>query len=441
MKQSQVHERRDLQEERSNCITEMRTLTERAIASRTALTTDQQATYDRLNKRQAELTTTIDALTVEIEADRARGLAEEPIEAANGNGDGLPVRRRSRGGEAAMVFETADGRQIRALRHGDTLASTVADPTPGLDGLSFGKWIQTRILGARNRREKESLRAMTEAGSGGTLVPEILSATFLDLVRNATQCIPAGVITIPVETSVTTLAKLLTDPVAYWRGELVPITPSDMTFGPVTLTAKTAGCLVSISEELLADALNGPAVITNALTAAMANEIDRVILEGSGVGAEPKGILGGTGVQTIAHDAPLANYGVLLDAMGKVMAANGEPRAAILNPRDEITLQKLTGTLDGQYLVPPPLWQGVKKFYTNQVSAVRGTPGVESTVTVGNFSQVALAMRTQVQVDISRYGDDFAALGVSIRAWCRVDVALLRAPHLCTVTGVGKASE
>ncbi len=431
-----IGRRNELRRERADQLTTMRTITERSLAEKRANTTDEDAAYTAAEKRQAELEGDLTRLEREIEADRKLALDNPSPYAWQGNGMG-PVER-SAGGEGQIVFETADGRQIRGLRHGERLANTVVDPAPGLDGMNFGKWVQMRILGARNPRDRASLRAMTEAGSAAALVPEILSAQFLDLVRNATQCVPAGVITIPLETSVTTLAKLLSDATPHWRGELVPITPSDMTFGPVTLAAKTCGILVSISEELLADALNGPAVITSALAAAMAGEIDRVILEGSGSGSEPKGILGGTDVQTIGHNGDLTSYGVLLDAMGKVMAANGVPRAAIMNPRDLITLEKLTGTLDGQPLQQPALWRDVKKFYTNQIDAGRGTPAQESTAYVGDFGQVALGMRRDVTVDVSRHGDNFAALGVGIRCWCRIDVALLRASHLCTITGVGR---
>ncbi len=60
---------------------------------------------------------------------------------------------------------------------------------------------------------------------------------------------------------------------------------------------------------------------------------------------------------------------------------------------------------------------------------------------IGDFSQVLVAVRSNIVVQVSREGSDgphhaFRDLAVLVRAWLRTDVAVVRPNHLVVMKGV-----
>jgi HK97 family phage major capsid protein len=429
-----ITRKRELQAERAECLREMRALTVKQISEKRAATADEDATYKRLETRQQELQAPLDRLEKEIEADRELALRTAPAVAVLGNGMG---RIDSRADDNALLLRGANGETIRALRPDERMA----DHTPGAGkcDISIGQYVRAMAFGARNEAERRQL-AEGSLGSGGYLVPAPIASMTIDLARAQARCLQAGTLTVPMDSMTLSIARLATDPVAAWRNENSGITPSDPTFEAVILQARSLAALVILSEELAMDAPNIDQVVSNALGQALAGELDRVILRGSGTPPEPKGLLNQTGVQKITHDATLTSYGVMSDAIGKVMAANGTPNAIIMNPREAIVLDKLTAGTDGQPLLPPPSWATVRKYTTTQVPIDLGTPGVEGEIYCGDWTKVVLGVRRELTINISREaGDAYSKLQVWIRAWLRADVGILIPAHMCIVTGVGRA--
>ena len=102
-----------------------------------------------------------------------------------------------------------------------------------------------------------------------------------------------------VSSSSLTLAKVLTDAGTSWKLENQPAAFQDMTFGAITLIAKTLVSLATMSVEVIEDAANLDSVVTNAMGAVMALELDRACLRGDGSGASPVGIRNTPNIQTI----------------------------------------------------------------------------------------------------------------------------------------------
>lgn len=315
--------------------------------------------------------------------------------------------------------------------------------------LSIGKYLRGIITGNWDGADAER-RALSEGtlAAGGYLVPTELSATVIDKARNKARVIQAGAVTVPMQTQTLKIARVTGDPTAAWKAENAAGTVSDLTFDAITFNAKTLFALVKLSVELFEDAPNVDAVVENALAQALAVELDRAALRGSGVDPEPRGIRNVSGVQLIdmgANGGQLTDYSKFSQAVQKIQEANGpdaEALSVIYAPRTAATLDSKTDNT-GQPLQPPASFRAMRKFVTNQipVNLTKGTANNATDAYVGDFSQCLIGMRTNLTLEVSRTAADssssaFTNAQVWVRAYLRADVQVARPDHFVVINGI-----
>ena len=362
--------------------------------------------------------------------------------------DGVVVGRRAYGTSEPA---TSSG-EIKMLRHGESFAEAVGanDLPDGIraDELSTGRMIRGLVKGDWKGAEAEQ-RAMQgqESPAGGYFLPGGLSSRLIDLARANQVTSQAGAITIPVETDSLTVPKVLADPSVQWRGELEAITESDPTFGSVVLTPKVCAVLVKISQELYEDGVGVGDAVERVLAQALATEKDRVVLMGGGAGNtnEPVGVYHTDGVNVLemgTDGADLTNYNPFVNAIEAVENANAIPGSVIKNPRTKADLATLvTGIAsDETKLTPPEDYKNLRRLVTTSIpnNLEWGSSGaVCSAAFVGGFSSVWVGVRNQVRIDVSPHGTGvFNEMGLWVRAFIRVDVAVVRPAELAVITGI-----
>lgn len=360
----------------------------------------------------------------------------EQIEAAESMERAVVARKIGEGAVPIRHAITIDGERVPLLgpehRMVDLFPVSRGEPDLGdvLRGVVLGKW--------------SSPEARTMAGAsatgGGLLVAPSVSARIIDRARAMARTIQAGAQTLPMESRDVTIAKVATDPTAYWRGENAAITSSEVVFEGVKLQSRTVAALVKMPVELLEDAPNLGDLVESVLGSTIGNEIDRVGLVGSGAAEEPRGIENTPGITaTGSIGSPV--WDDLVDAVTAVRTANGEPSAAILHPRDVGTLAKLTGTANDHYLAPPEEIRNLRRLTTTQVPANRGGGANESLAFIGDFSWLWYGIRTALTVETSRQAADssgsaFANMQVWIRAYVRMDTAVVRPGFFTVLSGI-----
>ena len=281
-----------------------------------------------------------------------------------------------------------------------------------------------------------------QGATGGWYVSPLVSSYVIDLARNATCCMQAGAWTLPMDSPELTLVKVLTDPTAYWVGEHVAITESDGSFVPIKLKAVVLGTLIRVSQALLEDAPSAGETIEKMMAAALGLELDRVCLLGDGVN-EPKGLFNCADINLYSmgtNGAAPTNYDPFSYASQYVLEDNGVPTAAIMAPRTFGTLDRLKEATTNAPLQAPQSYQDLKKFYTNQipVNQTQGSATTASCAFVGDFKNIVIGMRKQLTIDISPAAgtNTFSKVEALIRAYLRVDVAVLREDHFCLIKGI-----
>jgi HK97 family phage major capsid protein len=286
----------------------------------------------------------------------------------------------------------------------------------------------------------EEFRAQSvgTANKGGYATPTPVASTILDLVTNRMRVREAGATIVPITSQTQKLPKLDGRPTVAWRAEAAAVGESDLTIGSVPFTSNSLGCLVKFSVEVEQDVPTIGATVANALADAMALELDRVALYGTGASNQPAGLFPTTITPTYlgANGGNIA-WTDLNTAVVALQAANYDPTAVILAPRTEGKLAVLAGS-DGHYLEPPSTVANVKRLTTSQVSTttVRGSSGaVCSEVFVGDWSQLALGIRQEVTILPVR--EAFMANGqVGLYAFLRADVQVLRTAAFAVIGGV-----
>lgn len=426
----------DLRRQRQRLLDQARELINRAERERRGLTDGEKAIFDFLVSEADNLSDQIS----EIER-----IDDPPFDPRMlvGPAWGGPKR------ETPITLRTVDGREVRALRPGETLEKNLpsdlrSDFEPG--ELSLGRMVRGLITGDWKGAEAER-RAMSVGTDvlGGYLVPPELSARVIDLARNQARVLQAGALTVPMESGELTLARVAQDPVANWKAENAPAVVSDMTFDAINLRARTLMGIVKLSIELVEDAPNVDQIVERALAAALALEMDRAALRGSGQGEEPKGIRFSDGVQLVTVGGTLGGYDLFSEAVERIARVNGavDGLAAIYSPRTMGELDRLKDS-EGRPLAPPPSFERLRKYVTNQVPENLGDEANETEVYVGNFRELLWGVRTDLRLEISRQAADsensaFRHGQVWIRAYLRGDVALARPNQFVVMTGITPA--
>lgn len=334
--------------------------------------------------------------------------------------DGRPLTRS----QSAAGFVRARG----LIQHGD-------------DELDLGRYLRGVVTGDWAGAAAEQ-RAMAEGtgSAGGFMVPVLLAAQLIDLARNQTRVLRAGASLVAMENQTVDVAKWTGDPSSAWHSENAAITPSDATLSKVTLKAKSLAALTVVSRELVEDAPNVGAELTNAFAASFAVKVDKAALYGSGTDPEPRGIKNTTGVtlQSMgANGAALTNYDPFVDAVG-TLADNNETAngGIIVAPRTERSANKLKAT-DNQPMNRPSMLDNLPFLATNQVpiNLTQGTSTDASDAFVADWAQLMIGVRTQLMIEPlrERYADN-GQLG--FLAWWRGDIAVARASGFVTIVGI-----
>ncbi len=317
--------------------------------------------------------------------------------------------------------------------------------------LSFGRLLTSFIRRDRSNLTEVEKRALSEGvdSAGGFLTPETLGVQMIDRLRNKCRIFEAGASLVPMLTDQLLLARLTGAVTPSWKAEGNAVATSDPTFDRVTLKCTTLPLIIRLSQELWDDlSPEAATLIEDEMLGALAIELDRVILRGSGSTPEPKGILNQTGV-TLQNSAGNPNgqilngYSDFATAIGKVRSNNLEPNAAIINA---VTAASLDGLKDstGQPLRPPTSVQGIMPFLVSNIvpaTATLGTSGaVCSEAYVAQWDQVLIGMRTDIRVGIRALDQLYAGnLQVGLLVYLRADVQMRHGEAAVVINGIKTA--
>lgn len=373
----------------------------------------------------------IEAAELSVDEERARAARRPGSDvSAPGGDDGTALIA----GQRARWIDHR-GNPVKVLTRSERMATRDA-------AVGVGDLIRAKVCGARNEAESRALAGSTDS-AGGFTVPAPLAAQFIDRMRARSVAIQAGAVTVPMDSATLQMARIESDPACDWRAENAAIAEGDPVFGRVLLSAKTLAGKVPLSRELLEDSANIGEAIEAAFAGAMAVSLDRAAVFGDGTSNSPTGIWHTSGIGAVSmgtNGAALTDYGPILDTMLALKNANAaDPTAMICAPRTEIALAKLVAS-DGNPLRAPDMVARVPLLSTTSapVNETQGTSTNASSIVIGDFRDLLIGMRTQL--DIRIFDQPLAGTGQLLAvAWLRADVQLARPASFVKLTGIRPA--
>ena len=307
-----------------------------------------------------------------------------------------------------------------------------------MDG-ALGSVVRGMVTG---RWDSPELKDVVTTTSSGTLIPSVLSAQIIDLMRNLSLFTAAGVPVAAMETNNLTISRVKTDPTFKFKQEGEAAEESSFELDGVELKAKTAYGYAYVTLEAVQSSRNLDTVLRQVFAAAMANAIDIGMLYGQKAGSggfdsfAPAGIINDAEILTV-QSGETPSYDDVVKAAGAIRRVNGTPTAWAVNAATDEALELLKDST-GQYLAPPKALEGLQKIVSNQLTADE-TAGSDALV----FDPTAMLIGVQNNLVIKIIEDENCLKKglVGFQIYSMLDCKVIRPKAICRITGIGKAAE
>ncbi len=181
------------------------------------------------------------------------------------------------------------------------------------------------------------LNVGTPTAGGNLVATNLLSNNFIEMLRPASLVASLGATVIPGLVGKVAIPRQTASASHYWLAENGEPTESQPAFDQVPMSPKTLGAYSDISRRMvLQSSIDIGAFVMADLRTSLGQELDRVILNGSGADNEPLGILNNTDVQLIelGTDGAALTWPDLVNLETIVASENAdESRAAYVTTR------------------------------------------------------------------------------------------------------------
>lgn len=356
----------------------------RAKLANRELTESEQKEFDDLVAKVEDLTARIDKLEA----------LETPKQ--DGNRSWMPLRHEFSIGNAVRSFLTngrVDGYEAELSQEYQRRSNKSGRP----NGI-FVPWRQ---------------RALTTTTGAGAVSTKT-SDEYIDVLRRRTVADKLGCTVMEGLRGNVRIPRKTTSASVAWIGEGSNVSASNQEIDYVSLTPHTLASQVIYTRKFLLESnIDVERFITDDLTQTMARELDRVVFNGSGSGAEPAGLLQDAGLPKVALGANGGAFTwakineleqTLLDNFGVV---NEDKVAFLTSNKGKKGLQTVTKDTSGTY----PVY-----LYDSNEGRINGYPVFASNVIPSNLTKASGSNLTAAligdfsQVMIGNYEESFLVL-------------------------------
>lgn len=291
--------------------------------------------------------------------------------------------------------------------------------------------------------QKRDLLVGTASAGGNTVATDLLSGSFIDILRNAMVIDRLGARMMTGLVGQVAIPKQSGGATAYWVAENAAVTESQQTFGQVTMTPKTVGGYTDISRRLmLQSSIAIESLVQTDLATTLGLAIQQAAISGSGASNQPSGLLtlvtpgvvGGTNgaaptwANIIALETAVAFANADIGNMGYL--TNAKVRGKLKSTEKFTTSNGMPVYESGN----TPL-NGYQAAITNAVPSnlTKGSAsGVASAIIFGNFADLMIGMWGSLDLMVDPYTGSTAGT-IRVVALQDVDVAVRNIESFATM--------
>ena len=275
---------------------------------------------------------------------------------------------------------------------------------------------------------KRDLNVGTAADGGNLVSTELLSGSFIEILRNKMAIMEAGVtmltglegnIAIPKQDGTTS---------AYWVGEGGAPTEGQQSFTQISMTPKTIGAFTDFTRRtLLQSSIDIEAFVRDDIAKKIALELDRTAIYGTGSSNQPLGLkdTSGIGSQSLTSFGTFSEY-IGMETDVAVANAEGGAMKYLINASARGALkstEKASNT--GMFVFDNNQINGYDAIVSNQL--------VNNDAIFGDFSQFIVGMWSGLDLTVDPYAGATAGT-VRIIALQDIDYAIRQAGAFCFAT-------
>ncbi|OBX20887.1 major capsid protein [Erythrobacter sp. QSSC1-22B] len=279
-------------------------------------------------------------------------------------------------------------------------------------------------------------RVGTTASNGQIVSDDYRPEQFINALTNSTVMSQMGATVLTGLTGDVILPRETGSPNVGWVNENEALSTSDASFDTVSLSPHHVGGLSEFSRQMVMQ--SSPDIerlLRNMLARDIALEIDRAAINGSGTGAEPRGILNDPGVPTVAFDTDL--FTTTADMIAAADLANvADTRSFLATNGIKADAMKLRD-LDGRPISMADTFHSEPVRFTNQAPNDLGAGTDEHALIYGDWRDFLIGVWSQLDVLVNPYAESAYSKGnLLIRAMATVDFAVRRPASFSAATGV-----
>ena len=272
---------------------------------------------------------------------------------------------------------------------------------------------------------KRDLNVGTATAGGNLVSTDLLSGSFIEILRNKMAIMQAGVTMLTGLEGNISIPKQDGSSSAYWVGEGASPTESQQSFTQISMTPKTVGAFTDFTRKtLLQSSIDIEAFVRDDIAKKIALELDRVAIYGTGSSNQPLGLkdTSGVGSQTITTYGTFAEY-IGMETDVAVANAEGGSMKYLVNAAARGALkstEKASGT--AQFVFENGEINGYEAIVSNQL--------LNNDVVFGDFSQFVVGMWSGLDLTVDPYAGATAGT-VRIIALQDIDFAIRHAGAFC----------
>ncbi len=274
----------------------------------------------------------------------------------------------------------------------------------------------------------------TSPGSaGGDVVKtDLLTGSFIDLLRNESACARAGASILSNLEGNVKIPKQSGAANATWIAEGAAAAESDQTLTQVSLVPRTVGAYTDVTRKLLLQSsIDIENFIRNDLARVIALKIDLAGLYGSGVANEPLGLKNTVGIGAEAFAGAVPTFLEVIAMESDLGSAN-----ALLGSPTYITNASMRGSLKGTKKDAGSgefLWTGGLEGELNGYRAIASNQVAAGDVWFGNFSDLLMGFWSGLDLTVDPYTNSTSGT-VRVVALQDCDVAVRNPESFCLGT-------
>jgi HK97 family phage major capsid protein len=270
---------------------------------------------------------------------------------------------------------------------------------------------------------------ITTTGAAPAIQTDVQGANFIELLRNKMRVREAGATVLEGLVGNQTLPRQTGGVQGQWLAEGVAPNQVDQTYDSVSLTPKGVSASTRVTLlSLMQSSVGLEALTIRDIVNAIALAADFACINGSGIGAEPKGILKTAGIQPVimgVNGGALSNVDPLVDMETLVASSNVDDTALryMTNAKVVGALKKIKSTT-GEYLFSGrdrdlPTAVGNVNTYdvlrSNQVpsNGAKGTGTNLSSIVFGDWSQLLIGEWGALVLDVEKVPGNPGAFNIN----------------------------